>query len=725
LSTGGAAAFPLLLVLVASLLPLETAAAAAPAIATVAAVAATTPAPAGASDQRAATLRAAIADTDVDAKAAAKALDALAESYPLIEDYVLYFDAIAHRKLGQAQPAIRALEALLKNHSDSPVAIPAAAELIDLRLASGDGKKALELAERYKDSKKPAEAVVRIKMAAGQVVAGENPEQAAAYYASARRLAPDSRSARLAGDALRRIRLQHPELRPKIADELLAEAAYLAREARLTEQGRLLDRFLQAYPAHGRRHTAVMLRARGIAAQKGKPAAADYLMGMVENTAGAQAKARLVFEAAVFDWNANLNTDALEKFTTVLRMKTGISEEQRAYYASGRIHEGKRRYNASAKAYREAARGSNKRLARDAEWRAGWVSYLAGNYGGAAFVFARMATRAGPPDRRPGRPHSTVPTGRDEALYWQARSLERGGARQSAMAVYKKLLAESPDGFYAYLVEKRKGLRAPQPDPRPIPDVKTALQADVELALDRAAALHRAGLDRYLSAELDPVLKKETDPQLRLLLPRLAAIGAYTIAMRKSLELYRRGIVSEAELYPYLYPHAFVDIVSKAVANSPISPFLIYALMRQESAFNPQAVSYARACGLMQLLPSTARSLAKQARVRADSCTDLFDPQVNIKLGAAYLAKLGRLFHDDPVLMLAGYNAGENAAARWQVRNAGMDEDEFIEHISYSETRTYVKKVLRNYRNYARLYGPPPPPAPLAVSAEGAGKTTR
>ncbi len=670
-------------------------------------------------------LRAAIAQTEVDASAAAKSLDALAKTSPVIEDYVLYFDAIAHRKLGEAKPAVAALEKLLGTYDGSPVAVPAAAELVDLNLASGNPKKVLALAERYEKSKRPADAVLRIKMAAGQVVADKDPKRAAAYYASARRLAPDSRSARLAGDALRRIRLQHPDLSPKTPDELLEEAAYLTREARLTEQGRLIDRFLRTYPGHGRRHTAVMLRARGIAATKGKAAAADYLMDMVEKTAGAQAKARLVFEAALFDWNANLNTEALEKFQTVLHMKTGIAEEQRAHYASGRIHESKRRYNAAAKAYRAAAAGPNGRLSRDSEWRAGWVSYLAGNYDGAAFVFARMAAQAGAPDRSPGKPHSTVPTGREDALYWQARSLERSGAEQSSMAVYAKLLKESPDGFYAYLVEKRKGLRTPPPKPQSIPSQALTIPADLERALARSAALHRAGLDRYIQAELDPILKKQPGPQLRLLLPRLSAIGAYTVAMRKSLDLYRRGIVSEQELYPYLYPHAFVDIVSEAAVDHGISPFLIYALMRQESAFNTQAVSYARACGLMQLLPSTAESIAKQAGVTVHNCRDLFNPQVNIKLGATYLAQLGRLFHSNPVLMLAGYNAGENAASRWQSRNAGMAEDEFIEHISYRETRNYVKKVLRNYRNYARLYGQPTAARPLAASAEGIGKATR
>jgi soluble lytic murein transglycosylase len=85
---------------------------------------------------------------------------------------------------------------------------------------------------------------------------------------------------------------------------------------------------------------------------------------------------------------------------------------------------------------------------------------------------------------------------------------------------------------------------------------------------------------------------------------------------------------------------------------------------------------------------------------------DLFDPAVNVRLGTAYLAALARQFDAKPALMLAAYNAGENAASRWQRQGATWETDELIESISYRETRDYVKKVLRNRANYERLYGP-------------------
>jgi soluble lytic murein transglycosylase len=108
----------------------------------------------------------------------------------------------------------------------------------------------------------------------------------------------------------------------------------------------------------------------------------------------------------------------------------------------------------------------------------------------------------------------------------------------------------------------------------------------------------------------------------------------------------------------------------------------------------------------MQLLLSTARRVASNdATLSGVLREDLFDPEVNIRLGVAYLAELAQRFDGNEILMLAGYNAGEQAADRWRTRFGDLPPDEFVEQITYRETRDYVKKVLRNYRNYRRLYG--------------------
>ena len=105
------------------------------------------------------------------------------------------------------------------------------------------------------------------------------------------------------------------------------------------------------------------------------------------------------------------------------------------------------------------------------------------------------------------------------------------------------------------------------------------------------------------------------------------------------------------------------------------------------------------------LLPTARRMAASNPEIPEPSRDDLFRPEVNIPLGITYLAELGNRFGNDEVFILAGYNAGENAAQRWRDQLGHLDRDELVERISYRETRDYVKKVLRNYRNYRRLYG--------------------
>jgi soluble lytic murein transglycosylase len=153
-----------------------------------------------------------------------------------------------------------------------------------------------------------------------------------------------------------------------------------------------------------------------------------------------------------------------------------------------------------------------------------------------------------------------------------------------------------------------------------------------------------------------------------------------------------------------------------------VDPLLIEALIRQESLFEPEAVSPADAHGLMQLLPRTAREIAASAGRPPPTPAALHDTATNIELGTRLLRRLLDRSGGSRVKALAAYNAGEDAVAKWEQRYAGRPDDEFVELISYRETRDYVKAVIRNYQVYRRLYGAPnasvtspgsPPKAPF------------
>jgi soluble lytic murein transglycosylase len=125
--------------------------------------------------------------------------------------------------------------------------------------------------------------------------------------------------------------------------------------------------------------------------------------------------------------------------------------------------------------------------------------------------------------------------------------------------------------------------------------------------------------------------------------------------------------------------------------------------MRQESLFDPDAASPAAAYGLMQLILPTATQVAGTPV----TSTELASPSLNVRLGTRYLRHLLDRMGGDVPKALAAYNGGEDAVAKWEARAPGSADDEFVERISFRETRAYVKAVLGNYRRYRRLYGGP------------------
>jgi len=142
----------------------------------------------------------------------------------------------------------------------------------------------------------------------------------------------------------------------------------------------------------------------------------------------------------------------------------------------------------------------------------------------------------------------------------------------------------------------------------------------------------------------------------------------------------------------------------------------VLALIREESAFAPRAVSSAGARGLMQLMPSVADKVARDYKLPAVGSTGLEVPTVNIQLGVLHLADALRDHNGNLALALAAYNAGSAAVQRWVQRYGFADEEQFIEDIPYAETRNYVKRVLANYERYRSVYAGSP-------VAQAAGKS--
>jgi soluble lytic murein transglycosylase len=229
-----------------------------------------------------------------------------------------------------------------------------------------------------------------------------------------------------------------------------------------------------------------------------------------------------------------------------------------------------------------------------------------------------------------------------------------------------------------------------------------------------ALELHRLGLaddaDNELLAVPREHLREEGDP-LRLLVQVLSRNGGARAAQqiaRTELAGDLSGPLTPSSLQTWLaaYPLAYRGLIQKGCANAKVEPDLFQALVREESSLDPHALSWAGAVGLSQLMPGTAKELARQLGVKTKIDIDsLQQPELNVTLGSTFVGQLLKRFNYNPALALAAYNAGPGAVNSWVKRSgADGDLDAFVEEIPIAETRGYVKRVLQSFNVYQLLY---------------------
>jgi soluble lytic murein transglycosylase len=295
---------------------------------------------------------------------------------------------------------------------------------------------------------------------------------------------------------------------------------------------------------------------------------------------------------------------------------------------------------------------------------------------------------------------------RDRRLaYWQARSLEKVGRRGEAQPIYAGLAAGVPADLYALFSRSRS--RVPVR-----PAVVRETDPSTETALFRRTdELLRLRMFEEAAAEAR-VLPPSRGRDVRLAeadfaLGRFATAAAAAKRAFAGIGTAEEGKVPDGWRRLY-YPVEEEGFLIDRAREFHLDPALLRGLVRQESVFNPAAVSHAGALGLTQLLPGTAKPLAKSVlRVRYRRAF-LYDPGVNARLGAAFLKQLLDRFGGNPRYALAAYNGGPARMQRVLAENRGRAEDEILESHPLWETRDYVRRVLLYAESYRELYPPPP-----------------
>ena len=312
------------------------------------------------------------------------------------------------------------------------------------------------------------------------------------------------------------------------------------------------------------------------------------------------------------------------------------------------------------------------------------------------------------------------------ALYFLGRLAERADDASAARAYYQEIVREYPNYFYNGLARERLTAMPPVVEASSLVnsflrtvDFPTRARsrnfepnAKAKSRLARARLLSLAGLDDWAEVELRYAAQNEDQPHVMGL--ELATMAARRSAQDQAIRylkryapdyLYMRIDSAPAEFWKLAFPMPYREDLERFARQNNLDPFLVAGLARQESEFNPKAVSVSSARGLTQIMPSTGRELSRRLRIRPYSTARLFQPQVNLQLGTYYLRSVVDSVDGRWEAALAAYNAGLSRAKDWSTWGEFREAAEFVETVPFTQTREYIQIVLRNAEIYRQLYG--------------------
>ncbi|HET9832091.1 MAG TPA: transglycosylase SLT domain-containing protein, partial [Vicinamibacterales bacterium] len=354
------------------------------------------------------------------------------------------------------------------------------------------------------------------------------------------------------------------------------------------------------------------------------------------------------------------------------------------------------------------------RYTERAAWRIGWRAYRRGQYAEAVRIFERAAFNFPRSDFRPAW------------LYWSGRAHEALNENDLAESRYAIEVIDYLNTYHGRLASARLGGRIPD-RATVVPAAAVSTNAAIEDLpqtlppnADVVRALLTAKMYDAAADELRYAQKIYGDSG------SIQATFAWTYREQGQSEtgsqqfsLYRGSINAMKRAYPQyltaggerlpreilriIYPVAYWDLIQKYSVPNGLDPYLIAALMCQESTFVANIRSPAKAVGLMQLEAATARMYAKRLGIPYSSSV-LTTPELNIRIATAYLGDQLREF-GSMYRVLAAYNAGDSRVRRWNLERPGLSQEEWIDDIPFAETQAYVRKLLANAEDYRRLYG--------------------
>jgi len=629
-----------------------------------------------------------------------------ADSLSLLGDFALYYRAIALTKLSRHDEALSPLRSLRKNYPDSPFVRPAALLLADILFQREDYPNALLAYQNFlseyssgNDSLKAQfqSALCREKLGDPKAAMRDLRKLWLAY--------PAKSVARQAEAQLERLASLSENTQPFSAEELFKRGCTLFEQRHYKDAASVFSSLSpESLPEHLRGELAFKTAMILYRLKKNVEAEQSFTRLAAPDSPFQQYRLEASYWLAQVYDRTGKDEEAVATFLTLAgtRPESSLADDALFHAALIKKHQGVHREALALfrKIYSEYPASSR---APRALWESAWSLYLSGNFPEAATNFALLAND---------------PSWREKALYWQGRSLEAAGSAEAAFPLYALIQREFPAGYYNLNINKTFGSRNNR-----VPLLSTSFHIPLSApsGLERAQALIALGLHEEAGKEL-AALKRRKASSFR---GSLGHAGLY-LAMndyRSAMGLFHQEALAtdsgnSPSVWAILYPAGFHEIISRHTANSGLNQCLTFALIRAESNFLPTARSPVGALGLMQLMPSTAKDIARGLGIDA-STPQLTNPEVNVRIGTRHLKDMIRRFNGNLVSAVAAYNAGATPVLRWRKNFPTLREDEFIENIPYPETREYVKKVLAAMEVYRQLYGleetaaTAPPPAPV------------
>ena len=622
-------------------------------------------------------------------------------NFPLA-DYSLYYLAVISFNDGNGDLSRQFLFQLRRRYPQSVWFYPAELQRAKVDIAEKKYPQAIETLRALRTEKGAKSEIIdeAIYLQAQAQEAQGDLNQAYSLYQEIRGLSPHSRWTPVARKELARLREKYPDpFGLNTIQAISDEADRLTRERAYADAEILYKKLLNnSFEPAFRLRVLTRLSDLYLSGRKGNEAI-PVLQQIVRDYPESSEALKALYQIGRILWNRNENGQALEYFKVIMEQYPNSPYIDRSHYAAGDIYESFGRQEEAIALYSSVPRNFPNSPVRDnAIWRLAWLYHRAGELEQASATFRTLAAQA------------TDPVLRTAALYWQGRNAEKLGNAEIAARLYRQIVDSGEESYYQALAMRalaRTGIVIEEPKTNNLPPLAEAdppLNRKSSFHLSRARALAAIALHRMAVAELEEIDRRsrKLSPVRALLMREYFRNQAYDRSLAIANQL--PGSVSERNFYRF--PLAYWDTIQQKAQERELDPYLVLALIRQESLFDARARSPAAALGLMQILPSTAARVAKQIGLALPVNEKLLEPELNLTLGTQYLKDLLQRYSNNWFKAIAAYNAGETAVDRWEREITTDDIEEFVERIPYLETRLYVKLVMRNHRIYKQMYDP-------------------